>query len=65
MMIITGKFWTDIFIGIVDRMQESFDKACFVSREEKITVPLFNTTEKDSQIQDLSPEFIEEIKQKT
>ena len=50
------------FIGIVDRMQESFDKLASLVGKKKITVPLFNTTEKDSQIQDLSPEFIEEIK---
>lgn len=50
------------FIGIVDRMQESFDKFASIIGKRKITVPVFNTTEKDSQIAELTPEFIAEIK---
>lgn len=50
------------FIGIVDRMQESFDKLATILGKRKIKVPQYNTTEKDSQVSELTPEFIEEVK---
>jgi hypothetical protein len=43
-------------------MQESFDKLATILGKRKIKVPQYNTTEKDSQVSELTPEFIEEVK---
>ncbi|MEO8446542.1 MAG: hypothetical protein ABI528_03560 [bacterium] len=52
------------FIGIVDRMQESFDKLAMILKKKPIEVPTFNTTEKDHQVKELTPEFIAEVKER-
>jgi len=51
------------FIGIVERMQESFDKLAEMTGKKKIELPFTNTTEKDSQMDQLTPEFREKFKQ--
>jgi len=50
------------FIGIVEKMQESFDKLADKLDMKKVRVPYSNKSEKDSQIDLLSSEFIEEFK---
>lgn len=52
------------FIGIVEKMQESMDKLALLLEKKKINIPMVNTTEKDSQISELTPEFIKIFKEK-
>ena len=52
------------FIGIVDKMQESFDKLADLLGKRKIKLPIVNNTIKDSQISELSDETIQEFKNK-
>ncbi len=52
------------FIGIVEKMQESMDKLAKLLNKKRIIVPLSNTTEKDSQMKEITPEFIAEFKEK-
>lgn len=52
------------FIGIVERMQESFDILADLTKKKKITLPFANRSEKDDQLSNLSPEFISEFKRK-
>lgn len=52
------------FIGIVEKMQESFDKLADITGKKRITVPTFNTTKKDAQISELTPEIIDKFKKK-
>jgi len=51
------------YIGIVERMQESFDKLAELTNKKKIELPYTNITEKDSQMEQLTPEFIESFKE--
>ncbi len=50
------------FIGIVEKMQESFDKLADLINKKRLTLPFSNTTQKDSQVSELSPEFIAKFK---
>ncbi|MEO7358159.1 MAG: hypothetical protein ABIY50_11640 [Ignavibacteria bacterium] len=50
------------FIGIVEKMQESFDKLAVLLNRRKITLPVTNTSQKDSQISGLGSDFIENFK---
>ena len=50
------------FIGIVEKMQESFDKLAVMTGKEKVTLPFVNKSEKDIQVKNLSQEFIESFK---
>ncbi|HMS65641.1 MAG TPA: hypothetical protein PKD83_10365 [Ignavibacteria bacterium] len=52
------------FIGIVERMQESFDILAELLNKKKLTLPFANRSEKDDQLSKLSPEFISEFKRK-
>ncbi|MBS1553131.1 MAG: hypothetical protein JST15_13780 [Bacteroidetes bacterium] len=52
------------FIGIVEKMQESFDKLAELVNKKKITLPFSNRSEKDDQLSKLSPEFKAEFKKK-
>ena len=52
------------FIGIVERMQESFDKLAELAGNEKVTLPFVNKSDKDEQISKLSEEFIRKYKEK-
>lgn len=52
------------FVGIVERIQESFDKLASLTGKRRIEVGKFNTTEKDEQIRNLSPEFIQWVKER-
>ncbi|MBX7043056.1 MAG: sulfotransferase family protein [Ignavibacteria bacterium] len=50
------------FVGIVERIQESFDKLADLIGKKRMQVGRYNTTEKDDQVRNLSPEFIEWVK---
>lgn len=50
------------FIGIVERMQESFDKLADMSGKPRLKLPYANKSKKDDQIENLSPEFIRNFK---
>ncbi|MBK9332321.1 MAG: hypothetical protein IPM96_07995 [Ignavibacteria bacterium] len=50
------------FIGIVEKMQESFDKLAEMTGKEKVTLPFVNKSEKDIQVKNLSQEFIDSFK---
>lgn len=52
------------FIGIVEKMQESFDKLAELVHKKRIALPFSNRSEKDDQLSKLSPEFIAEFKKK-
>jgi SAM-dependent methyltransferase len=52
------------FVGIVERIQESFDKLAEKIGMRKIEVGKYNTTEKDEQVKNLKPDFIEWVKEK-
>ncbi len=51
------------FIGIVEHMQESFDKLAKLLGKKKFKVPVMNQSIKDSQISEVTPEVIEEFKE--
>ncbi len=50
------------FVGIVERIQESFDKLADLIGMRRMQVGRYNTTEKDDQVRNLSPDFIEWVK---
>lgn len=52
------------FIGIVEKMQESFNKLADHIHKRRLTLPYANISEKDDQLSKLSPEFIAEFKKK-
>jgi len=45
------------FIGIVEKFQESFDVLAAKTGKRKIILPKLNTSEKDEQMVDITPEF--------
>lgn len=51
------------FIGIVENMQESFDKLAIMLNRKKIKLPYANRSEKDSQIKELPKDFISVFKE--
>lgn len=52
------------FIGIVEKMQESFNKLADHIHKRRLKLPYANISEKDDQLSKLSPEFIAEFKKK-
>jgi hypothetical protein len=52
------------FIGITERMQESFDKLANILNKRKIRIPHLNKSDKDEQISILTKDFIEKFKEK-
>lgn len=52
------------FIGIVEKMQESFDKLADILNKRRITLPFTNKSEKDSQINEITQEFIDDFRKK-
>lgn len=52
-----------LFIGIVERMQESMDKLADILNKRKLKVPVVNVSVKDSQRDFITPEFIKEFKE--
>lgn len=50
------------FIGVVEKMQESFDKLADLSGKVRIKLPYVNKSKKDDQISNLSLEFIQNFK---
>ena len=50
------------FIGIVEKMQESFDKLAEMTGNEKVTLPFVNKSEKDIQVKNLSQEFTDSFR---
>lgn len=52
------------FVGIVERMQESFDKLADIVGKKRIKLPYVNKSEKDDQVSEMSPEFIEKFRQR-
>jgi len=50
------------FVGIVERMQESFDKLAELTGKRKVTLPFVNKSEKDIQVKNLSQDFIDNFK---
>jgi hypothetical protein len=52
------------FIGIVEKMQESFDILADLANKKRIVLPKENATQKDDQLKNLSPEFLAEFKSK-
>lgn len=45
------------FIGIVENFQESFDVFAAMTGKRKIKLPKLNTSDKDNQMEDITPEF--------
>ncbi len=52
------------FIGIVEKMQESMDKLSVLVNKRKIQIPLSNTTDKDSQVSELTPDFLNKFRER-
>lgn len=52
------------FIGISEKMQESMNILADKLDKKRINVPVINTTQKDYQINDLTPEFLEIFKKR-
>jgi hypothetical protein len=52
------------FIGIVERLQESFDLLADMIGKTRQEIPRLNTSEKDDQMKFITPEFIAEFKRK-
>jgi len=52
------------FIGITEKMQESIDKLGKLINGKKIVVPMVNTSQKDKQLEELGPEYIDNFKEK-
>ena len=52
------------FIGIVEKMQESFDKLADLINKKRLKLPYANISEKDDQLANLSAEFITKFKEK-
>ncbi|MEO8210396.1 MAG: hypothetical protein ABI840_07525 [bacterium] len=52
------------FIGITERMQESFNKLAVILNKRKIRIPFINISEKDSQISLLKENVVKEFKEK-
>ncbi|MEO8211499.1 MAG: hypothetical protein ABI840_13145 [bacterium] len=50
------------FIGIVEQMQESFDRLAEILKKKKLTLPYLNRSQKDSQITEVSGKFISKFK---
>ncbi|MEO6696005.1 MAG: hypothetical protein ABIO41_12470, partial [Ignavibacteria bacterium] len=50
------------FIGIVEQMQESFDQLADLINKKRLVLPFVNKSEKDSQVSELTPEFIAKFK---
>lgn len=50
------------FIGIVEKMQESFDILADLAKKKRIVLPRENSTQKDDQLKNLSPEIIAKFK---
>jgi len=50
------------FVGIVEKSQESFDILADLIGKKRANIPFLNTSEKDSQVEELTPEFIEKFK---
>ncbi len=50
------------FIGIVEKMQESFDKLADMTGNARVMLPYVNKSEKDIQVKNLSQEFIDNFK---
>jgi hypothetical protein len=57
---ILGRYF---FIGIVEDMQESFDKLANILDRKKLKLPYANRSEKDSQIKELPNDFISVFKE--
>ncbi|MFZ1320185.1 MAG: hypothetical protein WAT71_01380 [Ignavibacteria bacterium] len=51
------------FIGIVEKMQESFDKLADLTGKTRINLPMLNLSKKDDQAAELSPEFVKMFKE--
>lgn len=51
------------FIGIVEKMQESFDKLAELTGKEKVTLPFVNKSEKDEQVSMLTDSFKQKFKE--
>lgn len=45
------------FVGITERMQESFDKLALILNKRKLKVPFVNQSKKDSQTNEITSEF--------
>lgn len=52
------------FVGIVEKFQESFDIFADLIGKKKVVIPYLNTTKKDSQLDNLTPDFMKEFKLK-
>ena len=52
------------FIGITEKMQESFDLLADLAGKKRIKLPFANVSEKDDQVFELSKEFIDEFKKR-
>lgn len=51
------------FVGITEYLQESLDKLADLLGKKKVVVPKINTSSKDSQLENLSPDFMEKFKE--
>lgn len=52
------------FIGIVEKMQTSFDILADLTNKKRMTLPFENVSEKDDQLNEITPEIIEEFKKR-
>jgi len=50
------------FVGVVERMQESFDILADITGKQRQTLPFANKSKKDNQISELLPDFIKKFK---
>lgn len=52
------------FIGITERMQESFDKLAKLTGKRKLKVPFVNKSKRDNQINALTEDYVKEFKER-
>jgi len=52
------------FIGIVEKMQDSFDKLADILNKKRITLPVSNRSEKDSQLSEITTAFKAEFRER-
>ncbi|MEO8210042.1 MAG: hypothetical protein ABI840_05745 [bacterium] len=52
------------FIGIVEKLQESFDLFADLIGKRREKIPFLNISEKDSQINDLTPQYLKKFKER-
>lgn len=53
-----------LFIGITEHLQKSFDKLAGIVNKRKLTIPVLNKTQRDSQLSILTEKYVDEFKEK-